>query len=540
MKVNLPITHEEIAFPTGRYLVSKTDQRGVITHANAAFIELSGFSREELIGQSHNLVRHPDMPPEAFQDLWQTLQAGLPWHGLVKNRCKNGDYYWVKAFVVPIRKDGRVTGYMSVRTEPGRDEVRDAHALYARIREKQAGFPRVMPGFTGRYRFGTRLKAVMGVMLLLTASNGLLAVFGAASPQRDLLLAGIAGLATALAVAITLYFSRRIDGPLGHIAQFFNQIAEGNLTNDVDVRRRDETGLLFCQLGEMQVHLLAMLDDIAAAASSIESESLNLKVRMMQVDAQSSDQSDRVKTAAAATEELTVSVREVASHATETAEAARQTRDLLAESSTQIGQTKAISEQVVATVARSEQTIAALSQAIGQISNVTNVISEVAAQTNLLALNAAIEAARAGEQGRGFAVVADEVRTLAERTASSTADITQTVGEIQRVAALSISEMATAKREVEASLRALQHSVELLSTVSDASDGVASQASAISDATAEQAHASDDVARNMEHISQLIDANLQSSTAASVAADQLNDTARRMRALINGFTLHRA
>ena len=145
MKLNQPVTQREVSFPSGRYLVSKTDTRGVITYANEAFVDISGFSRAELIGQHHNLVRHPDMPPEAFADLWGTLKSGLPWHGLVKNRCKNGDFYWVKAAVVPIRKDGQVVGYMSVRTEPSREQVRQAEALYQRIREKRASFPTSLP-----------------------------------------------------------------------------------------------------------------------------------------------------------------------------------------------------------------------------------------------------------------------------------------------------------------------------------------------------------------------------------------------------------
>jgi aerotaxis receptor len=122
----------------GQSIVSKTDTKGRITYVNPSFIEVSGFSEEELIGKAHNIVRHPDMPPEAFADLWQTLKAGLPWTGMIKNRCKNGDFYWVVANVVPIKENGATVGYMSVRTRPAREQVKEAEELYRRFRKGEA------------------------------------------------------------------------------------------------------------------------------------------------------------------------------------------------------------------------------------------------------------------------------------------------------------------------------------------------------------------------------------------------------------------
>lgn len=115
-------------------LVSTTDTKGVITHCNSAFIEASGFSHDELLGQPHNLVRHPDMPPEAYKDMWRTIGRGEPWTGLVKNRRKNGDHYWVRANVTPIMEGGKPRGYMSVRTKPAAAESAAAEALYAQMR----------------------------------------------------------------------------------------------------------------------------------------------------------------------------------------------------------------------------------------------------------------------------------------------------------------------------------------------------------------------------------------------------------------------
>ena len=128
MRTNLPVTGIEYILQDGQSIVSKTDTKGRITYVNPAFIEVSGFEAEELIGKAHNVVRHPDMPPEAFADLWQTLQAGLPWTGMVKNRRKNGDFYWVVANVVPIKERGSTVGYMSVRTRPEREQVKAAEA----------------------------------------------------------------------------------------------------------------------------------------------------------------------------------------------------------------------------------------------------------------------------------------------------------------------------------------------------------------------------------------------------------------------------
>jgi len=154
MRTNLPVTQREYEYPADRMLVSMTDTKGTITHCNHAFVETSGFTYEELIGQPHNLVRHPDMPPEAYKDMWQTIGHGQPWTALVKNRRKNGDHYWVQANVTPILENGKPKGYMSVRIKPSRQDVQAAEALYAQMRaDSQAGkSPIYLRGGEVRYR----------------------------------------------------------------------------------------------------------------------------------------------------------------------------------------------------------------------------------------------------------------------------------------------------------------------------------------------------------------------------------------------------
>ncbi len=138
MRMNMPVTNVERVMRDGEYIVSRTDTRGIITYVNPYFVEISGFTEAELIGAPHNIIRHPDMPAEAFKDLWETLQAGKPWTGYVKNRCKNGDHYWVLANATPIWENGQITGYLSVRSKPGRAEVEAVSQAYAKFKSGQA------------------------------------------------------------------------------------------------------------------------------------------------------------------------------------------------------------------------------------------------------------------------------------------------------------------------------------------------------------------------------------------------------------------
>ena len=138
MRTNHPVTQQEKTFSADTKLISVTDLQGNITDCNQAFVDVSGFSREELIGQPHNIVRHPDMPVEAFRTMWAQLKLGKPWMGVVKNRCKNGDHYWVDAYVTPITQNGKVVGYESVRSCPNRDTVARAEALYKSVKAGQS------------------------------------------------------------------------------------------------------------------------------------------------------------------------------------------------------------------------------------------------------------------------------------------------------------------------------------------------------------------------------------------------------------------
>jgi len=164
MRSNTPVTNVEYELRGGSSIVSKTDLKGIITYVNPDFIEASGFTEKELIGQPHNLLRHPDMPEEAFADMWITLKAGKPWTGIVKNRRKNGDHYWVTANATPVFEDGICTGYLSVRTKPTR-QVIDAHsAVYRRFKESKQGNLRIVAGkAVNRTRASTILNFFSGM-----------------------------------------------------------------------------------------------------------------------------------------------------------------------------------------------------------------------------------------------------------------------------------------------------------------------------------------------------------------------------------------
>jgi methyl-accepting chemotaxis protein len=189
MRNNQPVTSVGHALRDGRQIVSKTDAKGVITYVNREFIEMSGYSEKELLGQAHNLVRHPDMPAAAFKDLWDTMKAGKPWNGVVKNRCKNGDFYWVEANVTPIREGGAVTGYLSVRTKPSQAQVEAATRLYELMNQGKApgpGWWQRAGKASGDLKLSTRMMLLMGFLSALLVVGGALGLYGLSSTNARL------------------------------------------------------------------------------------------------------------------------------------------------------------------------------------------------------------------------------------------------------------------------------------------------------------------------------------------------------------------
>ncbi|MFA7239463.1 MAG: methyl-accepting chemotaxis protein [Sulfuricellaceae bacterium] len=328
---------------------------------------------------------------------------------------------------------------------------------------------------------------------------------------------------------------RSIVGPLDKAVGHFKDIAQGNLTGRIVIPGNDEVGQVLGALSAMQDELKAIIDKVVHASVDIQGRTSKLNAEMFQVVEHSETQHDRVQEVAAAMEEVSQSVTEVAASAEGTANAAVSSQGIVADSITQMTKSMDATSRVVEAVQSSSGTITELSQAIQRIGEITQTIKEIADQTNLLALNAAIEAARAGEQGRGFAVVADEVRKLAERTATSTTDISRTVDEIQSTTLAAVSSMERAVKEVEGGISMMQASGKNLDQITVTSNQVTDMAQHIAAAAKQQSVASEDVARNMERISGLIEDNTESAKQAWKDTYALSQTAEEMRALVERF-----
>lgn len=275
MKINLPVTNKEVMFDDAEYMMTKTDLKGIITYANQSFIKISGYSEAELIGHNHNVVRHPDMPVEAFEDLWRSLRAGKPWSGLVKNRTKTGDFYWVNAQVTPFIENGKVVGYTSVRGKPDRKQVEAADAAYRLFKENQSAGLIIREGKVVKDNLvyhlknrlldvgvGVRFLALFGLLccVLALAAVGLTVESFRRTFESQLMF----GIVFAIALTSLLWFGvvvvRSVTKPLRKILEVFEAISYGRLSTAIDTEGNNQFSLVLQALKRTQIMIGADLN----------------------------------------------------------------------------------------------------------------------------------------------------------------------------------------------------------------------------------------------------------------------------------------
>jgi len=596
MKVNHPVTQKNVDYSKDMILISTTNLKGIITYVNHDFIEVSGFTRAELIGKNHNVIRHPDMPPAAFKNLWDTVKAGKPWHQIVKNRCKNGDHYWVDAYVTPIYEHNKRVGYQSVRTKPSASQVSTAEKLYDRLNRKEI---KELPSkrslfdiplkwlLVAAFAFLIVLEGVLlGANLLGADTNqnmirdeaqhlkqlqkqwqaGVSALNGQAPPElaafdksmtalnsRHSLterlekganqtfwrMTGISALLVLATLALYLLLTRIVIRPLCRTSDQLRRMAGGELRQTITVKGTNEIGNLNESAKMLQARLSTLFGQFTESAMSLSAAADQLSSSSTQALQGTEHQRNETEQVAAAMNEMAATVQEVARNASDAASAVQDASDETGKGKQQVLHTHSAIRQLGEKIEETADAINQLRQDGDSINTIINVISTIAEQTNLLALNAAIEAARAGEHGRGFAVVADEVRALAKKTQDSTTEIRDMIEHLRAGIHKAVDSMENGRQQmltVEDQANETDHS---LDAISQGVTRIGDMSTQIATATEEQSMVAEEMNRNVNSISNLTDTTTENSKHVSQLGNHLADMASELQHLLAQFNIDR-
>ena len=512
MRTNLPVTNVEYILKDTETVVSKTDLHGNITYVNQDFVNISQFSEEELLGAPQNIVRHPDMPVEAFADFWATLKAGKAWTGLVKNRCKNGDHYWVEANAAPLIENGHVVGYTSIRTKPSRDAVQAAEAAYRaikagdkslKVKEGSAVRPTLLERCCLDALSNLSLKTAMmlttGTMVVLLVLVAVLGALLAAETGHALAswLELIPVIGIPLVIAFAIVNHRMVLVPLERARGDIDRMSSGDLTGRINASGSAEVQRMLQALRILQINIKLLVGQIKQSTGIVNAAAGEIAVGNADLSGRTESQASSLEETASSMEELTSTVRQNSDNAQQANQLVMSTADV-AEKGGQVV------HQVV-------ETMASIKDSSRKIADIIGVIDSIAFQTNILALNAAVEAARAGEQGRGFAVVASEVRNLAQRSAAAAKEIkgliedsvdkvnlgghlvdeagvamTDIVTSVKRVAGL-MGEIAAASHEQSAGIDQVNQAVGQMDEITQQNAALVEEAAAASETMQHQA-----------------------------------------------------